>query len=232
MASFFCDEWTSRKARILYRGAAAPNPAKFYLCLTDNVLLGRANSIADWVAAELPVGNGYDRCPLVWAADGDFSNLDKRHDLPSVTATWTASGGSLQFQSWFLLADAHGRASESVDASAVTVATSTIALPGHLFSTGDRFVLEEQPGGVLPAPLVAGTPYTTIVSGGGIKPATVAGMPITLQNAGSGSFWVRYASGTIVLAEIADAPILLQDGAPAEIQLFVTEQNAIYGTGA
>lgn len=232
MASFICDEWTTRKARILYRGAAAPNPAKFYLCLTDNVVLGRASSIADWVSAELPRGNGYDRQQLIWPSDGAFSNTNKRHELPQVTAAWKAAGGSLQFQTWFLLADAHSRASESVDASAVTAASSSISIPGHLFATGDRFVLKEQPGGVLPAPLVAGTVYMTIVSGSTIKPATVTGTPITLQNPGSGSFWVKYASGTAVLVEIAAAPILLQDGQPAEVDINITEQTAIYGIGA
>lgn len=232
MASFICDEWTSRKARILYRGEAAPNPTRFYLCLTDNVALGRASTIADWVGAELPRGNGYDRRQLLWSTDGEFSNASKRHELPQVTAAWQATGGSLQFQTWFLLADAHSRASESVDASAVTAATSSLSIPGHLFSTGDRFVLKEQPGGVLPAPLVTGTVYTAIVSGGTIKPATSTGTPIALQNSGSGAFWVKYASGTATLVEVGSTPILLQDGQPAELDIDITEQTAIYGTGA
>ncbi|MGL5062458.1 MAG: hypothetical protein ACRC62_20970 [Microcoleus sp.] len=61
--------------------------------------------IADFFAAELPIGtNGYQRKPVTFAGPALFDNATKVASLPMRSIEWLPTGGSLQFQTVFLIA--------------------------------------------------------------------------------------------------------------------------------
>jgi hypothetical protein len=77
---------------------------------------------------------------------------------------------------------------------------------GILYTTGDILYLSVEPGGILPAPLVANTPYYVIASGtlGVIQLATTLqnaqlGTPITLTTVGTGFFDVQCVTTQAIL---------------------------------
>lgn len=232
MNVFFHNSWTSRKAKTLYRGATAPNPNKYFLCLSDSAALSRSSPPEAFFAAELAVGNGYSqRAQIQWAEDGTFSNINKRHDLPLVTASWTADG-TLQHQTAFLIADGHQRVSENFSAANVNTGTNVITIAGNLLSEGDKFILQPLPGATLPDPLTADTLYTAINSSSGSFQVSSDGViPLTITSAGSGNFRLRYATGTIALVIVEDDPILTPSTKPIEYDLYLTEQGGAYGAG-
>jgi hypothetical protein len=232
--AFFHNDWITRKGEILYRGATPPDADKFYFCLTDSSLLNRSSSLADFISAELPVELGYQRKKIKWEDPGVFSNSNKRYELPRQEAEFVADGGSLQSQIAFLLADAHARAAETIGSSNVTAGGANLftVSGGHLLSTGDKFMLTPDAGSTLPDPLEEGTVYTAIgASSTNFQPSIDGLTAVTLSNVGSGTFRVKYASGSVVLLFIDEDPIITPDTKPLIYDLDIVEMNTLYAAG-
>ena len=87
-------------------GAVAPNPTKYFFCLADSSTLTETSTAAAFFAAELPIGvNGYSRKYVAFTGPSIYDNATKTAMIPLQTITWTPVGGSLQFQTVFLVAD-------------------------------------------------------------------------------------------------------------------------------
>jgi hypothetical protein len=225
--------WISYVEQLLYRGVGvAPHPSKFYLCASASAALTRASGFADFIRAELKPEFGYQRQQVLWSGNGTYSNTNQRHELPTVTTTWTAASGTLQFQTVFLLANAHSKASESFAPS--NVSGSTITIAGNLLANGDTVIPVADAGSTLPGNLVSNTAYTAINvnSGTGAFQFSSDGVnPITLSNAGSGTFQLRYATGVVVLLQVEANAVSLQTGRPVQYDIDLVGMNAAYGSG-
>ncbi|GEM_PF-3421939 len=235
MSAYYHNDWISRKAKVMYRGATPPQAGKFQLCFADTTSLSRSSPLSDFVNAELITQYGYQRKNLVWPEDGSFSNTNLRHELPLIEATWTASGGSIQFQTAFLLADAHAKAQETFTTTDVDPAANHITIASNLLATNDSIIFEALPGSTLPTGLTAATVYYAAsvnnVAGTFQVTNTVDGTPLTISNVGSGNFRMRYATGSVVLLQIESDPVIIQDSKPNVYELAVVEMNTVYGPG-
>lgn len=233
MAAIHTNDWISFTEQLLYRGeGSVPNPSKFYLCASASTSLTRATSFADFIRAELKPEFGYDRQNVLWSADGAYSNTNQRYELPTVTTTWTASGGTLQFQTVFLLANAHSKASEAF--SPTNVSGSTVTIAGNLLSNGDTVIPVADAGSTLPAGLTTNTAYTVlnVNSGTGAFQFSSNGTTaISLTDAGTGTFRLKYATGMAVLLQVESAAISLQSGRPVQYDVDIVGLNAAYGAG-
>jgi hypothetical protein len=76
----------------------------FWLCLADSATLTEFSPASDFFARELPIGtNGYSRKSLTITGPSIIDNATKIASLPMKTTTWTPVGGSLQFQTVFMI---------------------------------------------------------------------------------------------------------------------------------
>lgn len=235
MSAQFHNDWISLKAKVMYRGASGPNSAKFQLCLADTTSLTRSSPALAFFAAELVSQYGYQRKNLVWTEDGSFSNSNLRHELPAVEALWTASDGAIQFQTAFLLCNAHAKAQESFVGSAVDTTANTITIASNLLADGDQVLFEALPGGTLPNGLPSLTACYVLsanpTTGAFQVAATADGLPISISDQGSGSFRMRYATGSVVMLQVEADPVVIQDGKPNIYELAIAELNTVYGAG-
>lgn len=233
MAAIFTNDWISFIEQLLYRNVGSlPVASKYYLCASASTTLARASTVADFIRAELKPEYGYDRANVLWPSNGTYSNVNQRHDLPTVTTTWTATGGTLQFQSVFLLANAHSKASESFSPTNVSGSTATIA--GNLLINGDTVIPVADAGSTLPGNLVNNTAYTVlnVNSGTGAFQFSSDGInPIALSNAGSGTFRLKYASGLAVLLQIEPSVVSVESGRPVQYDIDIAGMNTTYGAG-
>lgn len=84
------------KAELLYRGQTVE------LCLSTEPL-SAAMSAADILASELPFSNGYARVPHTFGSgDGIYDSSTDELTMPTIEATFTASGGNLEWRSVFV----------------------------------------------------------------------------------------------------------------------------------
>ncbi|MHC5823730.1 MAG: hypothetical protein ACYT04_49830, partial [Nostoc sp.] len=156
----FTNAWVSQSAKILFRGAAPPDSTKFRLALANTATLGRSNSLADFLASELLPINGYARVSANLGSDGSYDTTDQRHELPTISASYAASGGSLQFQTPFLIANSAATASQSFTNANVNPTSDRITITAHGFINGDQITFTADALAVLPTGIVAGTVYT------------------------------------------------------------------------
>jgi hypothetical protein len=209
-----------------------PNPAKYYLCLADTTLLTRASTRADFIGAELLQQNGYARANMVFPDSGTFSNSNKRHDAPLVTGDFLADGGSLQFQTVFLIANGNATANKTFADTDVNASTNVITVTSHGLSTGNEVLIQAQAGSTLPTGLVSGTIYKVIgTTTNSFQVSTDGVTPIDITSTGSGTFYLRYVPDRIVLLDILADPRLLQDGKPYSYDLYLAGMNETYGAG-
>lgn len=234
MPGYFHNDWITYKALVLYRGLTPPDPSKYQLCLSDDYTLTRSSPLKNFINAELLVRYGYDRVNVAWADNGSYSNANKRHDLPVQTAIWTADGASIQFQTAFLLADAHTKADESFTTTDVDLINNKITIADNLLAASDQVIFQPEAGAVLPSPLIAGDLYVALnpVSGDfQVAHESAPGVVITLSDAGTGNFRMKYATGRIVAVMAEAEAIAVPDGRTLEYDLFIAEVNAAYGLG-
>lgn len=111
--------WTihnSALARMLeehLNGATPPNPNKFYLILTNGTVITNISTIAQVTSAELPASNGYHRMNYNPSA-GNYDSAQSRYEAPLVTASITATGGAIQYDTVVLISDANPTIGEAV----------------------------------------------------------------------------------------------------------------------
>ena len=102
----FHSTWIQREISVMLLGSTAPDPTKFFFCLADSSTLTDSSTAAAFFAAELPIGtNGYSRKPITFTGPSIYDNAAKTAMIPTQTISWTPVGGSLQFQTAFLIAD-------------------------------------------------------------------------------------------------------------------------------
>jgi hypothetical protein len=219
----------SRLALMQVGRASAPNPAKIYLLCIDSNSVGRASTPAEIFRWEIPAANGYIRRNMVWATDGTYDNTDQRHELPMVSATFTATG-LIQFQKVAIAVDCHAQTDATFTNSGVNTGSSTITIAGNTLVNGDSVLFRPDTGATLFGGVTAHTEYkVTGKSGDSFGLTTAAGAAVTISSAGSGTFFMRYATGQIMLMD--DQIVLLQSGQPWEYQANLTQMNSVYGTG-
>lgn len=235
MSAQFHNDWIGRKARVMYQGATPPDATKFQLCLADTASLSRSSPLSAFITAELVSQYGYQRKNVVWTESGNFSNTNLRYELPLVEANYLAAGGAIQFQTAFLLADAHAKAQETFAPDAIDTTANTITIASNLLANGDAVSFEALPGGTLPNGLPTLTTCYAIsvnnTTGLFQVSATSGGAPLVISNAGSGTFRMRYATGSIVLLQIEADPVIIQDSKPNVYELALVELNTVYGAG-
>jgi hypothetical protein len=228
---FIHNDWISYKAKMQYRGATPPNPAKFFMCLADTNLLSRTSAKSEFFAAELKAQNGYQRAAIVFGSDGVYSNTNKRHEMPLVTATYSAVGGALQFQTVFLIADGSPNAPKSFAAADVNASSNVITIASHGLTSGDEIMVDAEAGSTLPSGLSAGTLYKAIgVSTDNFQISSDGATAIDI-GAGSGTFRLRYANGKIHSFDVSTDSQLIQAGRTGDIYLTLAEANDTFGVG-
>ncbi|MDJ0677602.1 MAG: hypothetical protein QNJ36_19835 [Calothrix sp. MO_167.B42] len=224
----FTNDWISRAANILFRGGAPPNQAQFYLCAANTAALSRASNLADFISNELAVENGYSRIAIDFGnGAGTYDTNDQRHELPNATGAFTASGGALQFQTIFILADANPIASLNFSPTNVDATTDTITINNHGLVNGDNVIFTPDSLAVLPGGINQGTIYTTTNTT--TNTFQLTGVDIT--NTGSGNFKTRTANGSTVLFGVENTAITVPDGQSYSYSIPVVTLNTGYVQG-
>lgn len=102
----FHSTWIRSELEAAFTGSPHPGSmGNFFMCLADSATLTEFSPTADFFAAELAIGtNGYQRKPIAFTGPALFDNATKTASLPTKATTWTPTGGSLQFQTVFLIA--------------------------------------------------------------------------------------------------------------------------------
>ncbi|MGL4619136.1 MAG: hypothetical protein ACRCZS_08770 [Chroococcidiopsis sp.] len=103
----------ARRNEVYFNGAIAPDPAKFYLILTNGTVITDQSTIAQVAAAEISASNGYARMPYNPGA-GTYDNTQNRYEMPPVTVSITATGAGLQYDTVILISNATAQAKEAV----------------------------------------------------------------------------------------------------------------------
>ncbi len=93
-------------------GQASPDPLKFYLILTNGVVITDQSTIAVVAAAELAPSNGYARMPYIPGVSA-YDATQSRHEVPQVTTSITATGAGLQYDTAVLISDANPTVGDS-----------------------------------------------------------------------------------------------------------------------
>jgi hypothetical protein len=224
----FTNAWISQSAKILFRGGTPPDTSKFRLCLANTATLSRSSSLADFIASELLPNNGYARATASFGDDGSYDTTDQRHELPIISASFTASGGSLQFQTAFLIADSTAVASKSFTNSNVNPTSDRITITSHGFVNGDKLTFTADSLAALPGGIAAGTVYA--VTSVTTNDFQLTGVDIT--DTGSGTFRARSANGIIVAYAVESSPITVPDGQGYSYQIPLVVLNSGYVTGS
>jgi hypothetical protein len=231
---FFTNDWITQKAKILYRGATPPSSTKFRLALANTATLTRASSLADFIANELLPTNGYARALIDFGGDGIYDTTDQRHEMPVPSIGFTASGGSLQWQTVFLIADSVAVASKSFTNANVNPTTDRITITAHGFANGDKKMFTADSLAFLPGNLTTGTVYqvaSATINDFQLQPSD-GGSTVNITDTGSGTFRIRSADGIIVCFAVESSPITLTDGQGYSYRLPIIEANVGYANGA
>ncbi|MHC5779311.1 hypothetical protein [Nostoc sp.] len=223
----FTNSWVSQSAKILFRGGTPPDPTKFRLALANTATLTRSNLLADFLASELLPVNSYARVSANFS-DGSYNATLSRYELPTVSASFAASGGSLQFQTAFLIANSSATASQSFTNANVNPTSDRITIASHGFINGDQITFTADALAVLPTGIVAGTVYTpTNITTNDFQ---LTGANIT--DTGSGTFRARSANGIIVAYAVESTPITIFDGQGYSYNIPLVVLNSGYVTGS
>ncbi|AUB37527.1 hypothetical protein COO91_03472 [Nostoc flagelliforme CCNUN1] len=228
----FTNAWISATAKILFRGATPPSVDKFYVGLANTSSLSRASTIANFVSNEL-TDDAYSRAQLTLSGDGSYNSSANRHELPIATTIFTAGATSWQFQTAFLLADAHPIASNAFTNESVNAATDRITIANHPWVSGDRLIFTADELATLPTGINAGTIYQVLSPAtNDFAIATVgSSTPVNFQNTGSGAFHARSANGIVSIFAIEGSPITILPGRSYSYQIPIALLNTGFVSG-
>jgi hypothetical protein len=230
----FTNLWISQSAKILFRGSTPPDSTKFRLALANTATLGRTSSLADFISNELLPTNNYARAVANFSSDGSYDTTDQRHELPIISASFAATGGSLQFQTAFLIADSTAVSSKSFTNSNVNATSDRITITAHGFVNGDKLVFTADSLATLPGGIVAGTIYqaSSVTTNDFQLQPNGGGSTINITDTGSGTFRARSANGIIVAYAVESSPITVADGQGYSYQIPLVVLNSGYVTGS
>lgn len=227
----FTNAWISQSAEILFRGATAPDPTKFRLCLANTATLTRSNLLADFLASELLPINGYARVSAS-IADGGYNSTTQRFELPTISAAFSATGGALQFQTPFLMANSAAVCSQSFTNTNVNPTTDRITITGHGFANGDNLIFTAAALATLPTGIVANTIYQVANITTNDFQLQSGGTLINIADTGSGTFYARNANGIIVAYAVESSPITVAAGQGYSYQIPLVLLNSGYVNGS
>ena len=227
----FTNDWISQICLSMYRGKTPPATSKFYVALANTAILTRANTIADFIAQELLPINGYARCNTQFSGDGAYNPTNLRYEMPTLTATFTASGSSFQFQTAFLMANASAVSSQSFTDANVNAASDRITITNHGFINGDSLVFTADNLSTLPGGITSGTLYTVANVTTNDLQIQLSGTTIDIQNTGSGTFHARSANGSIVALAVELSPVTVPTGQGYTYQIPIVQLNTGYTNG-
>ena len=196
--------------------------------MANTAALSRSRLLADFLSYELLPTNGYARATANFDSDGSYDTTDQRHELPTISASFSASGGSLQLQTAFFIADSSAISSKSFANSNVNPTSDRITITSHGFVNGDKLIFTADALAALPGGIVAGTIYT--VANVTTNDFQLTGINIT--NTGSGTFRARSANGIIVAYAVESSPITVPDGQAYSYQIPLVVLNSGYVTGS
>lgn len=188
-----------QKIRLLYRAKTAR------VCLSSQSLAFDSTPETAFSSELLPI-NGYQRIKSA-IADTEPTKIGSSLELPPIKASFTASGGSLTWQSVFVILGGSDISAKSFEADDVTPTADAIALTDHGLANGDRLMFsgDALPGGI------SGTIryYVRVLSANSISLYTDAALTtlVNISSSGSGIMQARYASG-IIAAIIAESPAI------------------------
>ncbi len=229
----FTNDWITNSAKILFRASTPPNASKFRLAVANTATLTRASSLADFISNELLPNNGYARATANFATDGSYDTTEQRHELPTISATFTANGGSLQFQTAFLIADSLATASKSFTNSNVNPTSDRITITAHGFVNGDRLTFTADALATLPGGITAGTIYqvASVATNDFQLQPLGGGTTVDITDTGSGTFRARCANGIIVAYAVESNPITVPDDQGYSFQIPLVLLNSGYVNG-
>lgn len=229
-AGSFTQQWLAAKAKIAYRGAIPPDPNKFRLALADTNVLTKASNKADFIAAELLPVSGYLRPQFLYNADGTYNAVNERYEMPPLDVSFTATGGFLQFQTAFLLANAHPVSARSFTNVEVNPAMDRIAIASHGLVDGDEVLFTPGVAATLPSGLIPATLYFVVnATTNGFQVSTqLNGPAVDITDTGSGTCYCRCANGLVVALSVEPSQIQILDGTTHSYRIPIVEVNATY----
>ncbi len=216
-------EWQTYQAKVMARGASAPDTSKFYIGLVNTSNLSTGSTIVDFVGAELLPTNGYSRLPISFSGDGTYNSTTKRHELPAISATITANGGSLQFQTAFLIANGTSDASQLI--ASVNPSTDRITINNHGFTNGKSLIFTADALSSIPSGISPSTIYKVANATTNDFQIQSSGSLINIADSGSGSIRARSADGVVWNFLVNDSPISIIDGQTCTINLNLNFAN-------
>ncbi|MBW4677139.1 MAG: hypothetical protein KME52_24980 [Desmonostoc geniculatum HA4340-LM1] len=229
----FTNNWISQSAKILFRGSTPTDATKFRLALANTALVTRTSFLADFIASELLPINGYGRADASFSNDGSYDTTDQRHELPTINAAFAASGGALQFQTVFLIADSLAVSSKSFTNANVNATSSRITITAHGFANGDKLTFTADALATLPGGITTGVIYqvASVTTNDFQLQPNGGGSTVNITDTGSGTFRARSANGIIVAYAVESSPVTVADGQGYSYQIPLVVLNSGYVTG-
>jgi hypothetical protein len=174
-------------------------------------------SKAAMLAAELLEQNGYTR-QTYNPTTATYNTTTQRAELGRVTANFTASGATLQWDAAAVWADCSATASRPI--TAIDVSTDVLTIANHGLVNGEEVTVATS--GTFPAGLEGSLIYyakvlTTSTIELHADVATTSKVNIT--NAGVGSHHIRYAKGEVVFFANFSGVQFIADGVPESLRL-------------
>ncbi|MGL5062546.1 MAG: hypothetical protein ACRC62_21420 [Microcoleus sp.] len=174
---------------------AAPSQTGFYMCLSTSNTLTAASPVADFLTTEV-TGNGYARQPITYSADGTFNTTTSRHELPQVTTSFTATGGSIVWRSSFVIYDGRVESSATLPAANINISTDVITLNAHGLANGEELIIGNNFSPV--GGLISNTIYKACnVTTNTFQVSSDGTTPIDLTSVGAGNYRLYYAKGSV-----------------------------------
>lgn len=187
-------------AEAVIRGGTPPEPTQYRVLLCSAGSLGRTSSVVDIISTELIQSNGYE--PKSYAPGaGSWDAGQLRYEMPDISPVYTASGGSLQFNTVVLWQGRTGAANKPV--MGANPATERLTVTAHGGTNGDKVLMTStvaNPDGISDTTLY----YLKSIDVDTIELYSDAGLTslVSFADAGSGDITLRFANGY---------PALIQD---------------------
>lgn len=224
---FFFDLETTYAMETLYSGETA-----VYLLCTG-AAWGKAATIAQVIASELPPEFGYNRASQVVGASA-FENANQRTVASTPAGNFTASGGPFSYDAAVMMIGASLAPSRLI--TSCDVATNTLTCAGHQLVNNEPLLITtdapgSNPGGISATSLlyaIALDPNTFQVA------SAPGGAAIDITSPGSigiDATRLRYAKGRIVGAHKRSSPRTVFDGETVPIPFTLATMNAGFGMG-
>ena len=225
----FTRSFISEKALITYWGNTPPDSSRFYVGLADTNTLDRTSAPIDFIKAELNPNYGYFRQPFLYEDTGTYNTSAERHEMPDITVEFTASGGVLQFQTAFLMADGHPTSAWDSTEVTFNATTNRIIIPSHGLNYDDTVMFTRDDNSILPYPLefnrryfVAGATEDDFWLREELGLGTVDLQPSSANSAEQ--FLMRTIPKLIVALVVEDAPIQILDGTTHSYRIPIYER--------